>query len=182
MIKYLNFDLNIQLTNYIIDSRTSTIIGFIDPRTNKKYMKTNKDFYERKNVMNHLFNKHRHNDLVWKNQSISQISVLYAKHEMKINHEVMKSYLTLSDWHRYDKQKRTAMMCRRDDGFMLENNEQPDGIMNTHTLDEIKCCTAVGLERDEPWIIPNCFDTWRYFNFTTDHELPMRVNMETRVY
>ena len=35
MIKYLNFDLNLSITNYIIDGRTSTIIGFIDPRNNE---------------------------------------------------------------------------------------------------------------------------------------------------
>ena len=35
MIRYLSFDENIQLTNVLTDSRTSTIIGFIDPRTNK---------------------------------------------------------------------------------------------------------------------------------------------------
>ena len=39
MIKYLNFDLNLSITNYIIDGRTSTIIGFIDPRNNKKIFK-----------------------------------------------------------------------------------------------------------------------------------------------
>ena len=62
MIKYLNFDENIQITYYNIDSRTSTITGFIDPRTNKKYMKCDKDLYVRKNIINHLFDKHRINE------------------------------------------------------------------------------------------------------------------------
>ena len=66
MIMYLNFVENIQITNYIIDNRTSTISGFIDPRTNKKYMKCDNDFYIRKNIINNLFNKHRINALICK--------------------------------------------------------------------------------------------------------------------
>ena len=35
MLMYLNFDLNLSVRPCILDDRTSTIIGFIDPRNNK---------------------------------------------------------------------------------------------------------------------------------------------------
>ena len=56
----------------------------------------------------------------------------------------MKSNLTLSDWYRYDKRKRTAMMTRRDDGLMLKNNGCADGIDDLQTIDGKKHYTAVG--------------------------------------
>ena len=84
----------------------------------------------------------------------------------------MKSNLTLSDWNRYDKQKRTTMMRRREDGLMQQNNEHPSGITNTYTIDGIKCYTAVGLERNDPYIITDYLDWRRDFDFQIDHEIP----------
>ncbi len=48
MLQYLIFEKNIQLTHILCDNRKSTIIGFVDPRTNKKYMRIDNDFYLRK--------------------------------------------------------------------------------------------------------------------------------------
>ncbi len=87
MIKYLNFVLNLHITNYIIDGRTSTIIGFIDPRNNKKYLRCDGDYYIRRNIVNHLFNKHRSEDLVWKNQTYAQISNLISKNAVLLMHK-----------------------------------------------------------------------------------------------
>ena len=66
MIQYLSFEKGIQLTNILCDSRKSTIIGFVGPRANKKYVATDKDYYVRRNIINHLYNKHRHPQLIWK--------------------------------------------------------------------------------------------------------------------
>ena len=60
-IRYSSFDENIQLTKVLTDSRTSSIIGLIDPRTNNRCMKTDKDVYVRTDIMNHLYNNHRRN-------------------------------------------------------------------------------------------------------------------------
>ena len=63
-------------------------------------------------------------------------------------------------------------MARRDDGLMLKNNGCPDGVNDLHRVDNVKCYTAVGIERNEPWIIPTFLDCWRDFDFITDHEIP----------
>ena len=172
MIQYLSFEKGIQLTNILCDSRKSTIIGFIDPRTNKKYMATDKDYYVRRNIINHLYNKHRHPQLIWKNQSFSQISVLIATFFGFIDSNILISKLTNSDWESYKYKGRTQVICQADDDHYLENNELTASTNNINTMDSIKCYTSIGIHRDEPFIVPNAFDTWRAFDFSIDHDIP----------
>ena len=106
MLRYLHFDLNLSVVNHILDGRTSTIIGFIDPRNNKKYLKCDGDYYIRRNMMNTLFNKHRSPDLIWKNQNYAQIADVMSKGCGCIGTRKLISNLSVEDWNRYKYQNR----------------------------------------------------------------------------
>jgi hypothetical protein len=172
MLQYLIFEKNIQLTNILCDNRKSTIIGFIDPRTNKKYMRTDKDYYVRKNIINHLYNKHRQPQLIWLNQSFSQIAVLIAKVEGFVDKHKLISQLTTDDWKSYKYNNRRQAICKADNDYYSDHNELASSANDIYTLDIIKCYTSVGINRDAPFIVPNAFDTWRKFDFSTDHDIP----------
>ena len=64
------------------------------------------------------------------------------------------------------------MICRADTGCLLDYNDCSSGANDTYTADSNKHYCAVGMFRKSSWILPNAFDTWRDFNFATDHEIP----------
>ncbi len=64
------------------------------------------------------------------------------------------------------------MISRADDDTYLDHNELPEGTNGIMTFDINKCYTAVGTHRTSKWIVPNMFDTWREFKFSTDHDIP----------
>ena len=172
MLRYLHFDLNLSITNHILDGRTSTIIGFIDPRNNKKYLKCDGEYYIRRNMINDLFNKHRSPDLIWKNQNYAQIADLMSKRCGFIDTSKLISNLSVEDWNMYKHRNRKQMICRADKDDYFDHHDLPEGTNDIHTFDINKCYTYVGMYRKTKWIVPNMCDTWRDFNFLTDHEIP----------
>ena len=153
MIRYLSFEQQIQLTNILTDNRTSTIIGFIDPRTNKKYMRTDKDFYVGTNMIDHSYNKHRATELIWKNQTFSQIAVLIGKFEGFIDSNKLKCNLTSEDWKSYKYKNRRQAISRADNDYYLNHNDLDMGANNTYTADANKHYSDVGINRDMPFIL-----------------------------
>ena len=123
-------------------------------------------------MINDLFNKHRSPDLIWKNQNYAQIADLMSKRCGLIDTGKLISNLSVEDWNMYKYRNRKQMICRADDDMYLEYNERPEGTNDIHTFDINKCYTYVGMYRKTKWIVPNMFDTWRDFNFLTDHKIP----------
>eukprot|EP00973_Karenia_brevis_P029746 4104606-Karenia_brevis.AAC.1 len=76
------------------------------------------------------------------------------------------------DWNLYNNHGRTQAIARHDDDLYLDLDNKEAGDNNAYTLDINKCYIDVGVNKREPWIIPRAFDTWRDFNFTTDHDIP----------
>ena len=119
-----------------------------------------------------MYNKHRQPQLIWKNQSFSQIAVLIAKVEGFVDGNKLISQLTTDDWKSYKYRNRRQAICRADDDYYLDHNELTASANDIYTFDVIKCYTSVGIHRDEPFIVPNAFDTWRAFDFSIDHDIP----------
>ena len=86
-------------------------------------MKTDKDFYVRRNVINHLYNKHRKTKLIWTNQTFSQIAVLIAKVEGFVDGNKLICHLTSSDWKSYKYKNRRQAISRADNDYYLDHHD-----------------------------------------------------------
>jgi len=172
MIVHVNFVQNVQITHYICDDRSSKIIGFIDPISNRKFMRADANYYKRKLIIDHLFSIHQADALKWKNQSYCQIASLISKYCGFVDTAKITSQLSQLDWNLYNTHSRTQAIARHDDDKYLDFNNKDDGFHGNHTIDINKCYINIGINKQEKWIVPSAFDTWRDFNFLKHHNIP----------
>ena len=172
MIVHVNFVLNIQITHYLCDDKSSKIIGFIDPITDRKFMKTDANYYKRKIMIDDLFSKYQADDLKWKNQSHCQIASLIAKHCGFIEISKITSQLSQLDWDLYNTHGRTQAIARHDNDIHLNYDNKEAGTNSIYTIDINKCYINVGINKDDKWIVPCAFDTWEDFKFAEHHIIP----------
>ena len=172
MIVHVNFVLNIQITHYLCDDRSSKIIGFIDPITNRKFMRADANYYKRKMMIDALFSKHQADDLKWKNQSYCQIASLIAKHCGFVEMSKITSQLSELDWNLYNTHGRTQAIARNDNDNYLKYDNKEAGTNSIYTIDINKCYINIGMNKDDKWIVPSGFDTWTDFNFAEHHHIP----------
>jgi hypothetical protein len=171
MIMYLEFTEKVKIMYFQCDPGTSAIIGFVDPRTNKKYLKSDPDFYVRKEIIDDLYNKYKTPDLKWGNQSYAKITKLISYYCGFVDFNKCSCNLSEEQWLEYNNNTRNPMVARRDDDMDLYLNSLKAGAHDTNTVDINKSYAGVAIYRKLPWIETCAFDTWREFSPDTDTDI-----------
>ena len=148
---------NVVITNPIFDGKD--LIGFKHPITNQQFIKTS-DFYERKKVCNKMYDEKGFEELVFKNQSWFQISILYFEYYDFGLFKGILSHHSETQRMIYIQHPISQCIGRHDDDQHLEDRHKKCGTNNKSTFDIVKSYSSVFLHSNECWIVPTSYDVF----------------------
>ena len=152
---------NVVITNPIFDGKD--LIGFKHPITNQQFIKTS-DFYERKKVCNKMYDEKGFEELVFKNQSWFQISILYFEYYDFGLFKGILSHHSETQRMLYIQHPISQCIGRHDDDQHLEDRHKKCGTNNKSTFDIVKSYSSVFLHSNECWIVPTSYDVFVEFD------------------
>lgn len=152
---------NVVITNPIFDG--TSLIGFKHPITNQQFIKTS-DFYERQKICNEMYQEKGFNNLVFKNQSWFQISVLLFELYDLGSWNGILSHMSENQRNLYLQHPISQCIGRHDDDGHLQDVFKKSGTNNKYTMDIVKSFSNVLSNRADDWIVPTPYDVFENFD------------------
>jgi predicted GIY-YIG superfamily endonuclease len=155
----------------IIPDQKGNIIGFVHPETDQIFMES-KDYYERKELCDHFYDLTKNEAFRFKNQSYTDIAKSYAECMDLCDIRQCMSNLSVIDREMYLENSIAQPIGRSDDDNDLELHIKPAGYQNTYTFDINKQFSSILLDKQDPWVVSDMFDTWEDFDFNKHSSIP----------